>query len=112
MAAIDLSATTTFPLARKLASVGTTWQEVILPDACEYVTVQPDAIAYCAMPNSGQTDGAAVSGTAYDKVTANTAKGYNVRGKTETSAAASPRSIFVAAATGTTDVYLILDGKD
>ena len=69
MAALDCSALTRLPCTRLIgASVGTNWQEVVIPYGCTVVTVTVSHSVYYALANgeAGRTqpaDGAAASGT-------------------------------------------------
>ena len=77
MAAVDLSAVATFPRGRAIASVGTTWQEVILPPGqpCKRVSVYLSAAGKVAFSTddsaTSPAEGGAV-GTHYDPVAATT----------------------------------------
>jgi len=70
MAAIDCSGYTRLPCTRLVsATLGTNWQEVIIPHGCTVVTVTTSASVHYALPNgdAGRTqpvDGNAASSTA------------------------------------------------
>jgi hypothetical protein len=117
MAALDLSGYTRAPATRLIgASIGTDWQEVVVPPWCTVVVLTATHSFYYALPNgaAGRTqpvDGAAASGTD-DKV------GVHVSGSEGKYAVkmrdpedrpivvgVTPnRSIFVAAQSGTTAI--------
>jgi len=102
MAIIDLSATTSYPLIKYAATVGTTQQEVTLPAGKLKLTVGGDAA--CFIATSGVSDGAAMP---TDKVSIPA----NNLLELELSHSASDRieTFAVAAQTGTANVQIILE---
>lgn len=117
MAAIDCSALTRLPCTRLIgASVGTDWQEVIVPYGCTVVTVTTSHSLYYALANgeAGRTqpaDGDAASGTD-DKVSVSVTGSEgkfaivmrDADDRPYTVGNIANRSIFVAAQSGTAAV--------
>jgi hypothetical protein len=114
MSALDLSGYTRAPATRLIgASVGTDWQEVIVPSWCTVVVLTVSHSIYYALPNgaAGRTqpvDGAAASGTD-DKVSVHVAgsegkyaiKMRDPEDQPVVVGVTPNRSIFVAAQSGT-----------
>lgn len=121
MAALDLSAYLRAPATRLVgASVGTNWQEIVLPAWCTVVVITSSASLYYALANgaAGRTqpvDGDAASGTD-DKcsVTVTGTEGKiaivmrDAEDKPATVGVTPNRSIFVAAQSGTAAVSIEL----
>ena len=116
MAALDLSGYTRAPATRLVGSVGTDWQEVIVPSWCTVVVLTMSHSAYYALANgaAGRTqpvDGAAASGTD-DKVGIHVAGSegkYAVKmrdpdDRPVTVGVTPNQSIFVAAQSGTATI--------
>jgi len=114
MAALDLSGYTRAPATRLIgASIGTDWQEVVLPSWCTAVIVTSDTSFWYAWANgaAGRTqpvDGAAASGTD-DKASVHVAgsegkytlKVRDPEDKPVVVGITPNRSVFIAAKTGT-----------
>lgn len=117
MAALDCSALTRLPCTRLIgASVGTNWQEVIVPYGCTVIVITASHSIYYALPNgeAGRTqpvDGAAASGTD-DKVSVSVTGSEGKVAVVMRDAEDRPymvgnianRSIFIAAQSGTAAV--------
>ena len=108
MATIDLSTTNSYPRTHTQASVGTTWDEFLLPGACTKVTVEGEGTAiFVAWDADGAVESGAVSATARKKWAADVSGQYfrrSVRGGSGVSG-----SVFVAAQSSTVTVTLILE---
>jgi hypothetical protein len=102
MAALDLTATTSYPFIKVVSSVGTTQQEVLLPAGKIKLTVGSSAALYIA--TSSVSDGAAMP---TDKVSIPAANLLEL----ELSHSANDRiaKFAVAAQTSTADVQIILE---
>jgi hypothetical protein len=116
MAALDLSGYTRAPATRLIGSVGTDWQEVIVPSWCTVVVLTVSHSIYYALANveAGRTqpvDGAAASGTD-DKVgvyVAGSEGKYAIKmrdpdDRPVTVGVTPNRSIFIAAQSGTATI--------
>lgn len=102
MAALDLTATTSYPFIKVVSSVGTTQQEVLLPAGKIKLTVGSSAALYIA--TSSVSDGAAMP---TDKVSIPADNLLEL----ELSHSANDRiaNFAVAAQTGTADIQIILE---
>jgi hypothetical protein len=121
MAALDLSGYTQAPATRLIGgSVGTNWQEVIVPSWCTVATLTTSASLYYALANgaAGRTqpaDGNAASGTD-DKVSVHVSGSEgkaaivmrDAEDRPATVGVTPSRSIFVAAQSGTASVSIEL----
>ncbi len=114
MATIDLSAAR-LPTKYRIASLGTTWQEFILPAGCRYTSQSYVNAHYLANEANGNpasaeapADGGSV-GTHYAKIAA--ASPYTERMPARFHARVT-QSIFVAAASGGTEFVLSLEESE
>ena len=108
MAAVNLSGATSSPWVYRNSSVGTTWQEIQLPDFARSITITPDAIMRVSFDRAGvvaspesPSDGGVV-GTHYQSVSAGASFDFIRVGSLRSG------SVFVAAATGTVDVSIVV----
>jgi hypothetical protein len=115
MAAIDRSNLTRAPIVERLDSVGTTWQEWIIPPWVTAIVIQPSAAAWYAFTSgiSGATEpadgGASGSTTHKGAIAANAAYVVLLRNPHDrpgTVGLIQNRSVFVAAQSGTVDVSI------
>jgi hypothetical protein len=102
MAAVDLSATSSFPFIKVISSVGTTQQEVNLPPGKLRVSVGSDVEVLLA--TSGVSDGAAMPA---DKLTV--AANNLLELELSNSSQDKIDKIAVAASTGTADISIVLE---
>jgi len=103
MAAIDLSAVSSFPYFLTTASVGTNAQEYILPDYCTQVSIGGTAATRIAQ--NGASDGAAITAN-YAFCPADNF--FEV--KRPISSIRKAGSIFACAETGTVTLHIVLEG--
>jgi|TARA_Y100000310_G_scaffold241826_1_gene245962 hypothetical protein len=116
MATIDLTGVTNSPYIRRATGVATTWQEVSFPGWVTKVSVQPDSDVYVAMVGAETpTDGGSV-GSHFLKVASGGSATLVIRDCDDnptTVGVTKAGSIFVAAATGTADLTVVLEsGRD
>jgi hypothetical protein len=102
MAAVDLSATSSFPFIKVISSVGTTQQEVNLPPGKLRVSVGSDVEVLLA--TSGVSDGAAMPA---DKLTI--AANNLLELELSNSSQDKIDKIAVAASTGTAAISIVLE---
>ena len=98
--ATDLSSSNSFPFIY-VVSVGTTWNEIVLPLGAKRVTIGASAALYVGQ--NGASDSGAV-GTHKAFVTSNNYLELELKNDTQRAS-----SIFVAAQTGTASVSIILE---
>ena len=107
MAAIDLTDITTSPTTRSGGTVGTTYTQILLPKCAATVTVRLSAAGYIGAAD-GLEDGGAVGTEAFPLASG---VSYAVAcGITQSDRTLGGRSsIFVAAASGTADLKILVE---
>ena len=104
MAVLDYSTVNEYPAVKTISSVGTTQQEITLPDTARTITVGGNAIMYLVL--SGVSDGAAVP-TDRIEIPADQLLEVNLPSGKEQRI----DEIAIAAATGTVNATVILEAK-
>lgn len=96
-------------------SVGTTWQEFILPHYCGDVVVRTSADAYVvtdANDDASVADGGTPADPDRIPLSSGTDLAVPMGSKSGANDPGRPRSLFVAAQSGTCSVYLTIVGMD
>lgn len=104
MAVIDLSSNNAYPYVKSIGSVGTTQQEITLPDTARTVSVGGDVESRLVL--SGVSDGGAVPADFITIPAGNLVEVNLPSGKEQRIG-----SIAVAASTGTANITVILEAK-